>query len=137
MADNDDTTPARAAGNGHAGTGSTRSTATRARSAAATARRRVQEISEDLDDAVGADAAPLEDQVSQLRSDIRSLASTVTNIGQSGANELKSQGQSALDYAQDEFGAIEKQIKDTIRERPLTAVASAVAVGFILAVITR
>jgi ElaB/YqjD/DUF883 family membrane-anchored ribosome-binding protein len=72
-----------------------------------------------------------------LRSDIRSIASTLTNIGQTGASELKSQGQSALDYAQDEFGAIEKQVRDTIRERPLTAIASAVAAGFILAVITR
>ena len=136
MADNDDTSPARAASNGHAGT-SARSAASRARVTAATARRRVQEISEDLDDAVGADAATLEDQVTQLRSDIRSIASTLTSIGQSGASELKSQGQSALDYAQDEFGAIEKQIKDTIREKPLTAVAGALAVGFILAVITR
>ena len=135
MADNDDTTPARAASNGHAG--ATRSAASKARSTAASARRRVQEISEDLEDAVSGDVGTLEDQVSQLRSDIRSIASTLTNIGQSGANELKSQGQSALDYAQDEFGALEKQIKDTIREKPLTAVAGALAAGFILAVITR
>ena len=136
MADNNDT-PARSASNGHAGTSATRSAASKARASAATARRRVQEISEDLEDAVGDDAATLEDQVSQLRSDIRSIASTLTNIGQTGASELKSQGQSALDYAQDEFGAIEKQVRDTIRERPLTAIASAVAAGFILAVITR
>jgi len=136
MADNNDT-PARSASNGHAGTSATRSAAAKARSTAATARRRVQEISEDLEDAVGDDAATLEEQVTQLRSDIRSIASTLTSIGQSGASELKSQGQSALDYAQDEFGAIEKQVRDTIRERPLTAIASAVAAGFILAVITR
>ena len=136
MADNNDT-PARSASNGHAGASATRSAASKARATAATARRRVQEISEDLEDAVGDDAATLEEQVTQLRSDIRSIASTLTNIGQAGASELKSQGQSALDYAQDEFGAIEKQGRDTIRERPLTAIASAVAAGFILAVITR
>ena len=50
---------------------------------------------------------------------------------------LKAQGQSAIEDAQDEFGQIEKQIKDTIREKPLTAVAGAVALGFILAVVSR
>ena len=50
---------------------------------------------------------------------------------------LADRGQSALDAAQDEFSVFEKQIKDTIRETPLTAVAGAVALGFILAVITR
>ncbi len=69
-------------------------------------------------------------------------------MGQTGTAELKAtasaraddiaaRGQSALGYAQDEFGAFEKQIKDTIREKPLTAVAGAVALGFILAVVTR
>jgi hypothetical protein len=42
-----------------------------------------------------------------------------------------------LESAQDEFSAFEKQIKDTIREKPLTAVAGAIALGFILAVVTR
>jgi hypothetical protein len=42
-----------------------------------------------------------------------------------------------IESAQDEFNAFEKQIKDTIREKPLTAVAGALALGFILAVVTR
>ena len=37
----------------------------------------------------------------------------------------------------DEFEAVEKQIKDTIRARPLTAMASAIGIGFLLAVLTR
>jgi len=157
MADTDDTAPARAASNGAAGThASTASSAPRrVRSAAATARRsttaarrRVADIADDVSDAVSQDADTLEGQVSQLRSDIRSIASTLTRMGHTAGNELKSQaqaqtdeltarGQSALSYAQDEFGAFEKQIKDTIRDKPLTAVAGAVALGFILAVITR
>jgi ElaB/YqjD/DUF883 family membrane-anchored ribosome-binding protein len=150
MADNDDTAPARAAAsNGAAGTHSSRSsTASRARGAAATARRRLANAGEDVAEAIEPDAHTLEEQVAQLRTDMRSIANTLTRMGQTGASELKSQaraqaddltsrGQSALDYAQDEFGAFEKQIKDTIREKPLTAVAGAVALGFILAVITR
>jgi hypothetical protein len=42
-----------------------------------------------------------------------------------------------MENAQDEFSAFEKQIKDTIREKPLTAVAGAMALGFLIAVITR
>ena len=41
------------------------------------------------------------------------------------------------DQIQDEFGHMEKQIKDTLREKPLTAVAGAIAIGFVLALITR
>lgn len=149
MADNDDTAPARAAGNGAAGTHSSKSsTASRARSAAAAARRRLADVGEDVAEAIEPDAQTLEEQVAQLRTDMRSITNTLSRMGKTGASELKSQaraqadeltsrGQSALDYAQDEFGAFEKQIKDTIREKPLTAVAGAVALGFILAVITR
>ena len=94
------------------------------------------------------EADTLEDQVTQLQADLKSIASTLSRMGQTGATELKAtasaraddlaaRGQSALDHAHDEFGAFEKQIKDTIREKPLTAVAGAVALGFLLAVITR
>jgi ElaB/YqjD/DUF883 family membrane-anchored ribosome-binding protein len=90
----------------------------------------------------------LEAQVSQLQSDLRSITQTLTRMGESRVDEVRGaakaraqslmdKGQSAFEEAQDEFGALEKQIKDTIREKPLTAVAGAVALGFILAVITR
>jgi ElaB/YqjD/DUF883 family membrane-anchored ribosome-binding protein len=90
----------------------------------------------------------LEAEVAQLKADLKSITNTLTRMGQTAGNELKStaatradelaaRGKSAVDYAQDEFGALEKQIKDTIREKPLTAVAGAVALGFILAVLTR
>jgi ElaB/YqjD/DUF883 family membrane-anchored ribosome-binding protein len=140
MPDNNDT-PARSAGNGNGSTSAARRTA-------AAARRKLTEIADDVSDAVGPDAETLEGQVAQLREDMRSIAKTLTHMGQTaggelktqakaGADELTARGQSAINYAQDEFGALEKQIKDTIREKPLTAVASAVALGFVLAVITR
>lgn len=98
--------------------------------------------------AVAAEAETIEDQVAQLQADLKSITHTLTRMGSTAGNEIKSsassraeelaaRGQSALDYAQDEFGAFEKQIKDTIREKPLTAVAGAVALGFLIAVITR
>jgi ElaB/YqjD/DUF883 family membrane-anchored ribosome-binding protein len=90
----------------------------------------------------------LEAQVQQLQNDIKAIASTLASLAEEKVGEaqsmakrefkhLKAQGQSAVEDAQDEFGQIEKQIKDTIREKPLTAVAGAVALGFILAVVSR
>lgn len=90
----------------------------------------------------------LEAQVAQLQSDIKSITQTLSRMGESKVGEvrgmarvqaaaLKNKGEEMLESAQDEFNAFEKQIKDTIREKPLTAVAGAVALGFILAVVTR
>ena len=90
----------------------------------------------------------LEAQIEQLQNDLKGIASTLATLAESKVGEaqsaakrelrnLKAQGQSAVEDAQDEFGQLEKQIKDTIREKPLTAVAGAVALGFILAVVSR
>src|ERR1700712_5056393 len=128
MADSDETTTRP---NGAAASHAAGATARpRRRAAAATTTPRRRSASANL--AVESDT--LEDQVAQLRTDLKSITTTLGRMGQTGANEIKasgkagadelaSRGQSAIDYAQDEFGAIEKQIKDTIREKPLTAVA--------------
>jgi len=90
----------------------------------------------------------LEAQIEQLQNDLKGIASTLATLAENKVGEaqsvakrelrnLKAQGQSAVEDAQDEFGQLEKQIKDTIREKPLTAVAGAVALGFILAVVSR
>lgn len=90
----------------------------------------------------------LEAQVAQLQNDLKSIAHTlqrlggdkvdeVSGIAKSRASQIRGKGEELLETAQDEFNAVEKQIKDAIREKPLTAVAGAVALGFILAVITR
>ena len=97
-----------------------------------------------------ATAAPdnLEAQVAQLQADIKSITQTLQRMGENKVGEvqgmakrraadLRGKGEEMLESAQDEFNAFEKQIKDTIREKPLTAVAGALAMGFILAVITR
>jgi ElaB/YqjD/DUF883 family membrane-anchored ribosome-binding protein len=87
-------------------------------------------------------------QVQQLQDDLKSIASTLAGLAESKVNDAQSiakrevrnaarAGQHAIEDAQDEFGQLEKQIKDTIREKPLTAVAGAIALGFVLAVISR
>ena len=95
-----------------------------------------------------AKADDLEAQVSKLQDDIKSIAQTLTRMGENKvgevrgmaknrAAEIKGKGEELIESAQDEFGAFERQIKDTIREKPLTAVAGALALGFLIAVITR
>lgn len=136
MADTEDVAPTRAA--------STSTTSRPRRASAANGASRSTRASR----SVAAEAETLEGQVAQLQNELKSITSTLSRMGHTAGSELKStataraedlaaRGQSALDYAQDEFGAFEKQIKDTIREKPLTAVAGAVALGFIIAVLTR
>ena len=95
-----------------------------------------------------AKADDLEAQVAQLQDDLKSIAQTLTRMGEGKVDEVRSlakrraadikgKGEELVETAQDEFGAFERQIKDTIREKPLTAVAGALALGFLIAVITR
>jgi ElaB/YqjD/DUF883 family membrane-anchored ribosome-binding protein len=90
----------------------------------------------------------LEKQIAQLQTDLKSITTTLTRMGENKVGEVRSEatrraaelrgkGEEMIESAQDEFGALEKQIKDTIREKPLTAVAGALALGFLVAVITR
>ncbi len=136
MADNDEA-PVRANG-----TASHSAAATSRRRAAGAGPRRARSA------ALKLDADSIEGQVAQLQQDLKSITSTLSRMGHTAGDELKStararaddlaaRGQSAIESAQDEFGAFERQIKDTIREKPLTAVAGAIALGFLIAVITR
>ena len=92
--------------------------------------------------------AQLEDQIAQLQADLKGIASTlakltnskvseVRDVATSEARHLQRQGQNVIDDVQDQADAMEKQLKDTIREKPLTAVASAIGIGFVLALLSR
>lgn len=127
MADNDEA-PARANGGApHAATAAPR----RRAAAASSGTRRPRSA------ALKVDADSLEGQVAQLQQDLKSITTTLGRMGHTAGDELAARGQSAFESAQDEFGAVERQIKDAIREKPLTAVAGAIALGFLIAVITR
>ena len=90
----------------------------------------------------------LEEQIEQLQDDLKSIAATLAGlagdkvteargVAEKEARHLARTGQHAVDEVQDEFGQLERRLKATIREKPLTAVASAMAIGFILAVVSR
>lgn len=90
----------------------------------------------------------LEAQVSQLQADLKAITDTLgkltgekvgeaRSLATSEMKNLQAKGQQMLDDAQDQAGEMEKQLKDTIREKPLTAVAAAAGIGFVLALLTR
>jgi ElaB/YqjD/DUF883 family membrane-anchored ribosome-binding protein len=90
----------------------------------------------------------LAEQIKQLQTDLKSIAATLATLAEDKVNaaqsiakrevkQLAKSGKHAVDEVQDEFGELEKQLKDTIREKPLTAVAGAIALGFLLAVVSR
>ena len=90
----------------------------------------------------------LEAQIAQLRTDLQTIAGTLATMAEDKVNETQRSarrevknfvrsGQHMVEEVGDEFGHVERQIKDTIRERPLTAVLGAAALGYLLAVISR
>ena len=90
----------------------------------------------------------LEVQISQLQADLKGISETLAKLtgekmGEARAvaktemRHLQAKGQQMLGEAQDQAGEMEKQLKDTIREKPLTAVAAAAGIGFVLALLTR
>lgn len=93
-------------------------------------------------------AERLEAQIERLQADLKAIAGTLAGMAESKVSETKRAadrevrnlsrtGQMAAEEVRDEFSQLESHIKDTIREKPLTAVAGAAALGFLLAVITR
>tara|TARA_R110002020_G_scaffold11340_7_gene42740 strand:- start:9301 stop:9669 length:369 start_codon:yes stop_codon:yes gene_type:complete len=102
--------------------------------------------------AARADSTPreekLEDQVSQLQADLKAIAATLsklssekvsdaTDTARSELRHIQRQGQHVIEDVQDQASVMEKQLKDTIREKPLTAVATAIGIGYVLALLSR
>jgi len=90
----------------------------------------------------------LEAQIAQLQNDIKAITETLgklsgEKVGEARAlattevKHLQQRGQEMLNEAQGQFDHAEKQLKDTIREKPLTAVAAAAGIGFVFALLTR
>lgn len=90
----------------------------------------------------------LEAQVAQLRSDLQAIGETLKKLTTEKASEAKDLAQTELSHlkrkgehlvadAQNQAEEHEQQLKDTIREKPLTAVATALGIGFVLALVTR
>lgn len=90
----------------------------------------------------------LEAQIARLQDDIKAIGESLARLSGDKVSEVRDTarkeykhalraGQHVVDDVVDQAGAVEKQLKDTIREKPLTAVASAIGIGFVIALLTR
>ncbi len=90
----------------------------------------------------------LEAQVKELQDDLRAIAETLTKLTNQKVSEVRgtatsqvsnllNAGKDAVDQTGDQVHALERQIKTMIRDKPLTAVGSAIGIGFILALMAR
>ncbi|HEY4203020.1 MAG TPA: DNA gyrase subunit B [Devosiaceae bacterium] len=90
----------------------------------------------------------LEAQIARLQDDIKSIATTLSRLSGEKVAEardtakgeyrhLMQQGKDAIGAVGDQASDLETQLKDTIREKPLTAVAGAIGIGFLLAILSR
>ncbi|MGH6860373.1 MAG: DUF883 family protein [Phyllobacterium sp.] len=90
----------------------------------------------------------LQAQVAALKEDIASIASTLAKIGKNSTKDARSsaassfesaklRGEEALDDLRAQAHDLEEQLAQTVRENPLTTIAVAAGVGFLLALIAR
>ncbi len=90
----------------------------------------------------------LEDQVARLQDDLKSITATLARLGNQKVSEARASaqdqykgivksGQHVVDDLGSQAEALEDQLKETIREKPLTAVAAAIGIGFVIALLTQ
>lgn len=96
----------------------------------------------------GETADKLEEQVARLQEDVKTILQTLARMGNDKVAEGQARakreysnivhaGEGVIETVQGEFTELEKQVKDTIRQKPLMAVLGAMGIGFLIAVLTR
>lgn len=99
---------------------------------------------------VEADAASMdvEAEIRQLREDIAKLADQLAVTGRhaqgtarraatAGVEQLRAQGEAAIDGLRANARDMEEQLTSTVREKPITSLAIAAGIGYLLALLSR
>lgn len=92
--------------------------------------------------------ADLEADIRQLKADIEKLADQLARTGQhgygaarqaaaDGAEQLRAQGEAAVDSLRANARDLESQIVERVREKPITSLAVAAGVGYLIALLSR
>ncbi|WP_378947881.1 YqjD family protein [Mesorhizobium sp. ANAO-SY3R2] len=93
-------------------------------------------------------ATDLEADIKQLKSDLEKLTAQLATTGQhgygtarraaaQGADQLKIQGEAAIEAMRANAKDMEEQLLATVREKPVTSLAIAAGVGFFAALLLR
>jgi ElaB/YqjD/DUF883 family membrane-anchored ribosome-binding protein len=90
----------------------------------------------------------LEDQIAHLQEEIKLIGASISKLADQKVTEarrgaktqyksLVNTGHHVVDDISDQVSAYEGQLVESIRERPLTAVAGAIGIGFLIALLSR
>jgi len=90
----------------------------------------------------------LEADIAQLKADIERLAAQLRVTGRhsygaarrmaaEGKERAWTEGEAAIESLRSTAGDLERQVVDTVREKPVTALAIAAGVGFLIALLSR
>jgi ElaB/YqjD/DUF883 family membrane-anchored ribosome-binding protein len=90
----------------------------------------------------------MEADIRQLRADIAKLTEQLATTGEhsygaarraakEGVEQLREQGEAAIEGLRSNAKDIEEQVLATVREKPITSLAVAAGVGFLLALMSR
>ncbi|MBO6903015.1 MAG: DUF883 domain-containing protein [Rhizobiaceae bacterium] len=94
------------------------------------------------------DTDELKAEVAKLRKELSDIAKHVSDVGDMSARtarkaattkaeELRKQGEAAFDELRESALGYEKQLTASVREKPVTSLAIAAGVGFLLALLAR
>ncbi|OJF94342.1 DUF883 family protein [Pararhizobium antarcticum] len=99
--------------------------------------------------------APVEDQISEIRSDIAALTKLLSKRGteastdvrarahdardqaEAGLHDLLSNGEQLLSELRARYASTEKQVRHTVREHPVATLGAAALVGIFVAALMR
>lgn len=95
-----------------------------------------------------ASMSEMEAQIETLKAEIAKLTAQLSssgsrsydalkNIASEGTEQLRHQGEAAVEGLKSKAGDIEGEVVAAVREKPVTALAIAAGVGFLFALLTR
>ncbi len=84
-----------------------------------------------------AEIARLREDISQLTKHLASTGKTARQAAKGSAEQLRAQGEVAMEGIRTNAEDAERQLIEAVREKPLKALALAAGVGFLAAVLTR
>lgn len=111
----------------------------------ANTRKTEENLEEALTDSTTED---LQSQVEQLKEDIAAIAATLANLGSQTVRDAKRtaketyksayvQGEDVVDELKHKAQDVEAQLTETVRARPIASLATAVGIGYLLALLSR
>jgi len=99
--------------------------------------------------------APVEDQINELRDEIASLASLLSQRGSEASKDVRTKAQDAREHTEaslhdliengeqlfaelrSRYALTEKQMRHTVREHPVATLGAAAALGLLIAALIR